>query len=89
MACRGYSDDFVSIPGNNPPYKPSRPIGSSSGNINEEYTYISSTIDPDEDVLYYLFDWGDGTSSDWLGPLESGEDCNASHKKVHKMIGID
>ena len=69
----------LSIPENNPPYKPSRPSGSSSGNINKEYTYVSSTIDPDEDVLYYLFDWGDGTSSDWSGPIESGEEFNASH----------
>jgi hypothetical protein len=26
-----------------------------------------------------LFDWGDGTSSDWSGPIESGEEFNASH----------
>jgi hypothetical protein len=69
----------LSIPENIPPTKPSRPTGSISGNINEEYTYITSTIDPDEDVLYYLFDWGDDTNSDWLGPFESGVECQASH----------
>jgi hypothetical protein len=69
----------LSIPENNPPYKPSRPIGSSSGNIHEEYTYTTSTSDPDGDNIYYMFDWGDDTSSDWLGPFESGVECHASH----------
>ena len=31
-------------------------IDPSSGQINEEYTYIASTIEPDEEQVYYLFD---------------------------------
>jgi hypothetical protein len=28
----------------------------------------------------YKFDWGDGTDSGWLGPFDSGQTCEASHK---------
>jgi len=61
------------------PNKPSTPVGPPSGKIGEEYTYSSSTTDPDNDQIYYRFDWGDGTDSGWLGPYESGEVCEASH----------
>jgi len=61
------------------PDKPTTPNGPPSGKINEEYTYTSSTTDPDNDQLYYLFSWGDGTDSGWIGPYESEEECEASH----------
>ena len=60
-------------------YKPSKPSGQTSGKINEEYEYTASTTDPDEDQLYYLFDWGDGGFSEWIGPLDSGDTAEASH----------
>jgi len=46
----------------------------------QEYTYTTSTIDPDaEDELYYLFDWDDGKFSGWVGPYDSGDTAEASH----------
>jgi len=63
----------------NAPSKPAKPSGPSSGDSGEEYTYTSVTVDPQEDQIYYLWDWGDGTQSDWLGPYESGEDVTVSH----------
>jgi len=30
-------------------------------------------------MLVYLIDWDDGTNSGWIGYLESGETCSASH----------
>jgi hypothetical protein len=30
-------------------------------------------IDADGDKIFYKWDWGDGTTSDWLGPYNSGE----------------
>jgi len=33
----------------------------------------------DNDILYYKFDWGDGSMSEWIGPLESGEEASAVH----------
>ncbi|UCB57956.1 MAG: hypothetical protein JSV67_04940 [Thermoplasmatales archaeon] len=62
------------------PEKPELPEGPSSGSINVEYTYSSSTTDPDGDQIFYMFDWGDGTNSKWLGPYNSGETVNARHK---------
>jgi hypothetical protein len=61
--------------------KPNKPLisGPEQGKPGEEYTYYSSTSDPDNDNIYYLFNWGDGSCSDWLGPYLSGEECNASH----------
>jgi hypothetical protein len=62
------------------PLKPNPPIGVSSGKIGENYVYTTFTSDPDGDLIYYLFDWGDGSNSNWLGPYNSGVKVNASHK---------
>ena len=61
------------------PAKPDAPEGSTSGGANVEYTYTASTTDPDGDKLYYLFDWGDGKFSGWVGPKNSGQTVSASH----------
>ena len=61
------------------PNKPEIPEGPTSGLTGEEYTYTGSTTDPDNDDIYYLFDWGDGTTTDWLGPYASGAIVEASH----------
>jgi hypothetical protein len=39
-----------------------------------------STLDPDGDDVFYLIDWDDGTTSDWLGPYQSGEIVEISHE---------
>ena len=65
--------------GNQPPDKPNKLVGEENGKINVEYTYTSSTTDPDGDQVYYLWDWGDGNNSDWLGPYNSGITCEAKH----------
>ncbi len=41
--------------------------------------YISTPQNPDGDHIYYLIDWGDGTSSGWIGPYEPGETISVSH----------
>jgi len=66
------------------PEKPDAPEGSASGKINEEYTYTSFTTDPDEDELYYLFDWGNGEYSGWIGPYNSGQTSEASYAWTEK-----
>ena len=60
-----------------PPNKPMTPVGLTNGKTGDEYTYSTSTTDPNNYDLYYLFDWGDGTFSSWLGPYPSGETCEA------------
>ena len=64
---------------NNPPDKPDKPSGPESGEPETEYTYSSSTSDSNGDQIFYLWDWGDGNLSDWLGPYDSGDTCEASY----------
>jgi hypothetical protein len=66
-------------PQNHPPYKPSKPTGEITGRPGEKYAYATSTTDPDGDQIYYLWDWGDGTTSGWLGPFNPGEKAVATH----------
>ncbi len=61
------------------PDKPDAPDGPTSGEINVEHTYTASTTDPDGDDVFYLFDWGDGEFSGWIGPFDSGDTASASH----------
>ena len=69
---------------NYPPNKPDTPTGTKTGAPGVEYTYISSCVDPDEDELYYIFDWGDGTDSGWFGPYKSSEKVSVNHTWVAK-----
>ncbi len=55
------------------------PDGPSQVKVNEETEFCATTSDPQGDDVYYLFDWGDGTDSGWIGPFESGEEGCASH----------
>jgi len=68
-----------------PPVKPATPNGPASGNINTEYIYTTSTTDPESDQISYMFDWGDGTFSSWVGPFNSG--AIASAKKTWTAQG--
>ena len=64
---------------NSPPDIPERPEGPTQAKPNQEYTYTTSTSDLDEDQVYYMWSWGDGQYSEWLGPFNSGETAEASH----------
>ncbi len=68
----------------NPPGKPIKPSGIKWIKVDKFYKFSSSAIDPDYDQIYLLFDWGDGKSSGWLGPYNSGEKVNAYHKWTEK-----
>ncbi|UCB58099.1 MAG: PKD domain-containing protein [Thermoplasmatales archaeon] len=65
-------------PVNNQPNKPNKPLGPIEGKTGEEYTYTTSTTDPDGDQVYYKWSWDDETS-DWIGPYDSGGIINNSH----------
>jgi len=69
---------------NYPPNKPSTPKGTTNGKANTEYKYSSDTTDPNQNQIYYLWDWGDGNTSGWLGPYESGVIVNASYNWIEK-----
>jgi hypothetical protein len=61
---------------------PSTPIiqGPHYGKIGVEYTFsIGPITDPDEDQMFILLEWGDGSQSSWLGPFDSGQVFTATH----------
>jgi len=62
-----------------PPAKPTKPVGPTLGIWFSEYSYSSSTTEPDNEQIYYRFDWGDGNNSGWIGPFYSGQTAIASH----------
>jgi len=83
---QAFGDPTLAIGENSlPPAKPQAPSGPASGGINKEYTYTTSTTDPESDQISYMFDWGDGTFSSWVGPLNSG--ATASAKKTWNAQG--
>jgi len=80
-----FGDPSLAIAGiSQPPEKPDKPSGETQGKINVEYKYTTSTIDPDGDQIYYLFSWGENTTSGWVGPYESGEIGEANHTWTKK-----
>ena len=63
---------------NLPPDKPTID-GPNTGIPGTEYEFCIIASDPDDDNLFVKWDWGDGTSSDWLGPYVSGTEVCDSH----------
>jgi hypothetical protein len=64
---------------NNPPERPERTDGEKKLKLGEEYSFTTSTTDADGDQVYYKWNWGDGSISEWDGPYESGETVESSH----------
>jgi len=69
---------------NSPPNPPDKPYGETNGIAEQEYTYTTQSVDPNQDNVYYLFNWGDETDSGWLGPYPSGSPVSASHMWYNK-----
>jgi hypothetical protein len=63
---------------NQPPDSPAQPEGPLSGTVNVTYTYITATIDPESQQVYYQWSWGDSLGP-WLGPFDSGAVAEATH----------
>jgi hypothetical protein len=62
-------------------YPPTIPVinGPTVGRINKEYEFTAVSDDPEGDQIYYMFDWGDETQSEWLGPVDSGTQITITH----------
>jgi hypothetical protein len=65
------------------PQIPQAPSGPTEGETGVQYSYSATTTDPEEDSLFFWFDWGDGTGTGWLGPYCSGDTCTASKAWVN------
>jgi hypothetical protein len=63
---------------NSAPDGPAAPSGPTAGLLEDEHTFSVSTIDPDGDDLYYMWDWA-GETSDWMGPYASGASAELGH----------
>jgi len=64
---------------NTPPDTPDTPEGPDEGATGIEYTFITTTTDPEGEQVSYMFDWGDGTFSDWIGPVPHQTPVQGSH----------
>ena len=64
---------------NGPPETPEQPSGPTNGAAGFEYMFLSKTTDPDNDQVFYKWDWGDGNFSEWLGPYFQGINITANH----------
>ncbi len=68
----------LSMDRNDPPFPPDI-TGPTEGEPGVEYIYTFLTWDPEDDIVWYKLDWGDGNITDWIGPYESGEEIIRSH----------
>jgi hypothetical protein len=64
---------------NQPPNTPSTPSGPDEGITGIEYDFEAVTTDFEGDPISYMFDWGDETFSEWIGPFPSGTPVEGSH----------
>jgi len=62
-----------------PPQVPETPSGPIKGKVGAEYKFYTSMTSQDGDEVYYMWDWGDGTFSDWIGPFNRSATVEASH----------
>jgi hypothetical protein len=58
--------------------------GTSSGKIKQAYNYTVTSTDPNDDNISYFIDWGDNTTSGWLGPYTSGTTITQPHTWAKK-----
>jgi hypothetical protein len=69
---------------NQPPAAPTI-TGPSQGKPKTQYIFTFTTSDPDaNDQVYVYVDWGDNTTSDWVGPHTSGATFIINHEWTSK-----
>ena len=63
---------------NEPPGKPTIE-GPTSGKTGTTYNFSFTAIDPNDDLIWYYIDWGDGSNTGWIGPFNPNETAIKSH----------
>ncbi|KYK22527.1 hypothetical protein AYK21_03815 [Thermoplasmatales archaeon SG8-52-2] len=66
-------------PGSQAPDIPTKPDGPDQCTEYEPVIFSTSATEPDGEEVFYRFDWGDGTLSDWIGPYTSGQTGEATY----------
>ena len=70
--------EYLGITNNSAPAKPSI-SGPAKGKPGVTYEYTLVSLDPEDQQVSYFVDWGDGTTTDWLGPFDSGTSLVVNH----------
>jgi parallel beta-helix repeat protein len=62
-------------------YPPSIPQvrGPSFGGNVISFNFTANATDPEGDMIFYKWDWGDGNVSEWLGPFNSSDSITTSY----------
>ena len=68
---------------NNPPEIPTF-NGPTNGKVGKEQAYTVSTVDPENNDVYFYIDWGDQTDTGWIGPYSSNEEVTVNHSWSEK-----
>jgi len=67
-------------PTNIKPTKPVKMSGTSSGKTGAEYQFNYYSTDKNNDYLWLLWDWDDGSELEWSGPYKSYQTGSCTHK---------
>ncbi|HEC82005.1 MAG TPA: M20/M25/M40 family metallo-hydrolase [Thermoplasmatales archaeon] len=62
----------------NKPFPPEKPSGTRVGAPTSTFTFLTTTVDPNGDQVYYKWSWGGGEDT-WIGPYPSGETVEVNH----------
>jgi len=73
---------FIETP-NSPPVTPIVD-GPTTGKPGESYDYTFTSLDSNGDKILYFIDWGDNTTSGWIGPFPSGVALKREHTWSYK-----
>ena len=65
--------------GNAAPNRPVKPVGPPLASRGQGVTFVTGTTDPDGSILYYRFDWGDGSPLVWSQYSYYGSQYSESH----------
>ncbi|UCF49952.1 MAG: hypothetical protein JSU91_00285 [Thermoplasmatales archaeon] len=70
------------------PLPPETPTisGPDTGVINQDYNFTVVSSDPNWDDIYYYIDWGDNSTSGWVGPYSNGEEVTINHTWSEKGL---
>lgn len=68
---------FIDVP-NVPPEVPVID-GPTTGKPSESYEFVFTASDQNDDKIRYYIDWGDNTTSGWIGPFASGVMVSQNH----------
>jgi hypothetical protein len=64
---------------NKAPDIPEQPTGPTNGTSGFIYAFTTRTTDPNNDQVFYQWDWGDGNFSEWIGPFSSGTNITSNY----------